>query len=509
MTERDKSLSFHWRAVDETWIDNLNLPTARSRKHELARSAIIVDAALSGIAEPDRWISYSRRHDWWNQGKRYRGSAFTYATVPPAVDELDRLGLVENQVAPPGSRGCQSRLRATPELIEAARPALVLPIMEAPTVIYDPFESIRLKNADGNLIDYGDTRRSETMRREMREINEALRATNVDLPAEHASREGPILRIGDQTLNQAVDVMHRVFSRGSFARHGRLYGPWWQGVPKILRPHLTINGETTVEGDYGNQHLRMLYAQEGVTLGNGDLYLVEDWPRDLVKRAVMALINAKGEAEAVRVICDHSDGSIALIGPGAHARARKLIEDIKRRHAPVAHRFHQDQGIRLMCLDSELVVSVLKAMRRQGVTVLPIHDSFISDDRYIGHLQDEMEAAWHHQIGQENPVISMSCAENVPHIPPGLVVVLPVGRTPDLFGGRPVPVSLGTWVGGSAPLEVRRFLRDELRDRQVRGADLARKLRISRSQLVNVLRGRFGTTPRVAEALKSWALEDR
>ncbi len=82
MIERDKPLSFHWRAVDETWIDDLSLPKPRSRKHDAARCAIIVDAALSGIAEPGRWISYSRRHDWWAQGKRYRGSAFTYATVP-------------------------------------------------------------------------------------------------------------------------------------------------------------------------------------------------------------------------------------------------------------------------------------------------------------------------------------------------------------------------------------------------------------------------------------------
>ncbi len=257
MIECDKPLSFHWRAVDETWIDDLSLPRSRSRKHDAARRAIILDAALTGIADPGRWISYSRRHDWWAQGKRYRGSAFTYATVPPAVDELGRLGLLYNQVAPPGSRGRQSCLRATAVLIEAARPALILPPAKAPTVIYDPGELIRLKDAGGSLIDYGGTRRSDAMRREMREINEALRATDIDLSAEDASREGPFLRIGDATLNQAVDVMHRVFSRGSFARHGRLYGPWWQGVPKNLRQHLTVNDESAVELDYGAQHLRM------------------------------------------------------------------------------------------------------------------------------------------------------------------------------------------------------------------------------------------------------------
>ena len=232
MIERDKPLSFHWRAVDETWIDNLGLPKPRSRKHDEARRAVIVDAALTGIAEPSRYISYSRRHDWWASGKRYRGSAFTSATVPNAVDELTGEGLLDSQVAPPGSRGWQSRFCATSALIAAARPALVLPATGAPTVIYDPGELIRLKDADGNLIDYEDTRRTDAMRCQMREINEALRATDVDLPAEGVSREGPFLRLGDAILNQAIDVMHRVFSRGSFALHGRAYGPWWQGVPK-------------------------------------------------------------------------------------------------------------------------------------------------------------------------------------------------------------------------------------------------------------------------------------
>jgi hypothetical protein len=505
---RDKPLCFHWRGNDEAWIEDLVQQRARSRNHDKARRAIILDAVLVGIAEPGRWISYSRRHDWWSTGQRYRGTAFTCATVSVSVDELHRLGLVESQVAAPRTRGWQSRLRATPALIEAARPALVFTPSGAPAVIYEPRELIRLKDANGTLIDYDDTRRRDAMRRELREDNEALRATDVDLPAEAAARDGSFFRIGGAVLNRGIDVMHRVFSRRSFAFNGRHTGPWWQGVPKDLRRHLTINGESTVELDYGGQHLRMLYAQEGVPLGDGDPYMIDGWERDLVKRTVMALINAGSEDAAVAVICDARKGPPTLTGPGAHAWARKLIEDIKRRHAPVAHRFHQDQGIRLMRQDSELVVAILRAMRRRGVVVLPIYDSFISDARHRDHLREEMEAAWHRQIGKEKPAISMLCAEDVPHIPPVVVVVVPVGL-PDLFGGRPVPEALLSWSGGAAPAEARRFLRDEIRDRHLCGADLARTVKISRPHLANVLNGRFGTTPRVAEALKSWALAGR
>ena len=90
----------------------------------------------------------------------------------------------------------------------------------------------------------------------------------------------------------------------------------------------------------------------------------------------------------------------------------------------------------------------------------------------------------------------------------GLVVVVSVGSG-DLFGGRPVPVGLGDWSSGIPPVEIRRFLRDEMHDRHVLGTDLAHEVGISRPQLVNLLLGRFGTTPRVAQALKRWALEGR
>lgn len=386
---------------------------------------------------------------------------------------------------------------------------MVLPATAAATVVYDPGELIRLKDSYDNLIDYDDTRSTEAMRRQLREVNKVLREADVDLPGQAAIREGPFLRIGDSILNLAMDVMHRVFSRGTFAFHGRLYGSWWQSIPKELRRHLIVNGEPTTELDYGAQHLRMLYAAEGAPLGSDDPYIIAAWPRNLVKRAVLALINARDEAKSIGVICDNRRGSSALTGPGAHARARKLFEDIKRRHAPVAHRFHRDEGIRLMRKDSELVVSILNAMYRRGIVVLPIHDSFVSGARFAGQLREEMEAVWHRQIGEENPSISLSCSESFPHNPPDLFVVLPVGRQLDLFGGRSVPDSFLSWSGGIASPASRRFLRDELRERQIRGSDLARELRISRPQLVNVLKGRYGTTPRVANALKSWALERR
>ena len=68
-----------------------------------------------------------------------------------------------------------------------------------------------------------------------------------------------------------------------------------------------------------------------------------------------------------------------------------------------------------------------------------------------------------------------------------------------LVGGRPLPRrALETWSSGFMPLAVRAYLRDEVKARGLRQSDVALSLGISRTQLVNILRGRFGAEPRGA-----------
>ena len=61
---------------------------------------------------------------------------------------------------------------------------------------------------------------------------------------------------------------------------------------------------------------------------------------------------------------------------------------------------------------------------------------------------------------------------------------------------------LTAWTNGAPPRLIRQTLSREMRDRGVRHRDLAEAIGLSRPQLTNVLRGRFGTTPAKVEALK-------
>jgi hypothetical protein len=179
--------------------------------------------------------------------------------VLPALGEVAAVGLLEHDRKPPGNLAWQSRFRATPKLLQTVK---IL------TLIYDPVELIRLKDHDEKLIDYRDTNNTISMRRRLEEINEALSAVELQLHAPNVKQDGVLLRVGDgHSLYPAMRTLYRVFNRSSFACGGRFYGPWWQQIPKEIRPNLLIDGEQSIEArlspapsQYGSRRLRRLWV---------------------------------------------------------------------------------------------------------------------------------------------------------------------------------------------------------------------------------------------------------
>jgi hypothetical protein len=70
---------------------------------------------------------------------------------------------------------------------------------------------------------------------------------------------------------------------------------------------------------------------------------------------------------------------VAFIGSQEALRAAsKLIADIKRVHAPIAHLFHKGMGLELQRRDSDMAVKVMLILRQAGIAVLP----FMTASRY-------------------------------------------------------------------------------------------------------------------------------
>jgi hypothetical protein len=158
----DWPLTFHWRGITPDQINVVGLPATGSSKRIAARCSILTDLVLARQAG-DRWVSYSRRRDHYSAGQRYRGTAYTYRSVVGTVSQLSDRELIEEQRARPGTRGWQSRMRATDRL--------VLGLGALAGLTYDPVETVRLKNANGQLVDYRDGPATRRMRGEIRQLN--------------------------------------------------------------------------------------------------------------------------------------------------------------------------------------------------------------------------------------------------------------------------------------------------------------------------------------------------
>ena len=514
--DRDYPLTFDWRPVSPNAFEGLHLPPAGSKALAIARVQIITVAFVVGRVDPKQWLSYSRRKEFYAERRgRYWPETYTYSTVVPTVDQLTALGLLENEIMPPGNLGWQSRFKASPELMKQ--------LNEAPlAVIHYPHEVIILRDRQGNLIDYRETERSSRWRRNVQELNNAIMSEAIGLRG-NPIHEGDPLLVGKVSIGAASNQLHRVFNRNSFSLGGRFYGGWWQNIPSECRRDITINGLPTIELDYPRLHPTLLYAEVGGPM-YGDPYDLANWPRGLVKIAFNTLVNADTREAALRSIAH------GISGQGAYAKAKSLIGDIEAKHPLIAPMFGSGAGLRLMRRDSDMAEALMLRLLKRGVVALPIHDSFIVPDRNWekGELMEGMAQSLHKAV-QNGARSSIGYLKSVPqygaHLLPSagaqpssaqglpvgsIVVFFPELQQRNLFGPNSiaVPVSdvLG-WRGGVAPMGIRLALRHEMRRRGLQHADLAQRIGISRPHFENILQGRYGTSPKVAAHVREFLID--
>jgi hypothetical protein len=358
---------------------------------------MILAEALLG-AQNGQGVSYSRRKVFYSTGKRYRAPAHTYVTVLGSVDELMQQGWLFGHRVAPNNRGWQSSFCATQELIAAAQDLAADPTFEVR-------EPIRLKDDADDLVDYPETRETLRIRRALDPINAYLKELRIELPG--VTRQGQHLRVGDsQILPIPGNGLQRIFSRGSFGCHGRAYG-WWQNIPKNVRGGLLIDGEATAEVDYTALHPAILYCKRGLKF-DGDAYEIDNFPRDQVKLGFNIAVNARTRGSAVGALAD--DAGIS------RANAAQLLGAIEKRHKPISEAFGSDAGVRLMRIDSELILGALRASNDYGFGALPVHDSLIAPARFIDLAAEKMVESFETLVGRANPCEIKIKGKKVPHM---------------------------------------------------------------------------------------------
>jgi hypothetical protein len=434
---RDRALTLNWRPSEPGAYDRLGLPDLNSANAMKAREHIITEALVAG----SQWTSYSRQRDYYAAHKRYWCVTYSYRAIIPAVDQLAKEGAIEHAKMPPGHRGYQSRFRASTALLAELREIKPL---------YEPLEIILLRDADGNLADYRDNRKTRAMRSRLRDINAGLASQQIALDG-RIIREGDILDNGGRARAQ----LHRVFNRSDFELGGRFYGAHWQNIGN--RHQITINGLGTVEQDYAGIHIRLLYQEAGKEM-HGDPYDVDGWPRKQAKLALLIGINARSTTSTIRALADALRGSPGISDPFAAAKA--LLKAVKARHPDIAYAFGSDAGVRLMNKDAEIAERVMMEMvQATGIVPLAIHDSFIVPTNQEDRLVESMERA----LNDENSLVGTppNFATSQPHdfTNETSQVYLQYGTAPGEGGGGPLPPPGGgggdagggrAWVVGGA-----------------------------------------------------------
>ena len=411
---------------DRYILDNdLSVPSNRGRSSNQSPKnqfkVLLLDLYVCWTEDPDKYIGISLGNKHWKPTSRYN-SLHLSKKIKLFLVWLVSKGLVEHRPhwhsLESSVNNRSSRYRASDSLIQIFK---CVGFCSHDIGVYEGRETVILKavveSADLDddqksvPIEYEDTDYTRHIRSQLSKYNALLNETHVDI----ATLEEPIVKFvirrgnrkGQSTtlqINQSNKFVRRIFSRGSWECHGRIYGGWWQQVSSDIRSRIFINGNPTVEVDFKAMHISLLNAQTGAAVVydpykvSSDVFpevdrgTVRSWNKSLV----LAAINAKDRKSAY--------GAFRKNAPTGSAEKRlKDLQLSRLLDAFIANNPHltefvcSDQGIKLMNKDSHIAADIIGTLTAKKIPVLTIHDSFIVERHHFAELRLAMiEASLKH-----------------------------------------------------------------------------------------------------------------
>jgi hypothetical protein len=259
------------------------------------------------------------------------------------------------------------------------------------------------------------------MEQSVAELNEFVKAIELHLEGPDVRRTVNHLIVGGAYFRPTPPALYRVFNRGSFSLGGRSYG-WWQALPKAHRQALLINGEPAVEPDFRQMHPAILYALRGLRLDH-DPYETGIFSRQEGKLAFNVALNAASLQGAIAALSNKNDWVLS------REETARLIHELKRRNPGIADALHADQGVRLMRLDSEIMMLVMRCCMKEKIAALPVHDSVLTPARHGLRVAAIMEESAARVLKVGKPCLVSLPASFVPHMP--YQPVQPIQPVPD------------------------------------------------------------------------------
>jgi len=358
---------------------------------------IVLDLYVAHTADPSQYISYPRNHNEL-KNNRYNKLFIKPDLLAKMVDWFINLGYVNNKLGHYfDASKRQSRIRATDKLISLIKDEFkVSPLMVKQ---YEDMETICLRDNQKKKIEYEDTSETNLMRKRLRYINDLLDRTLINLYMPdveitnlmHRMVTGDVeSEIEHEEPRGAIDYnrrhLYRIFNNGSFGQGGRFYGGWWQGIPREYRKYIKINRMLTVEADFSGMHINLLYMLKDREMPYDDPYSLEGMPdrsREVVKRSLLTIINAKNRPSALKAIRQQiREKKLTL--PAGIGKIEEIIDPFVEKHQAISEFFFSGYGVYLQKWDSMIAEEIMLTLAQKGIPALPLHDSFI-----VSHPQEK------------------------------------------------------------------------------------------------------------------------
>lgn len=320
---------------------------------------------------------------------RYYRQAQPQEVLLKVVDELESLGLITRQRG--SRRGGRTTIWPTFSLAQGLAPEGVpLPLTRlsgAEAIILKAPEPTTSKRRHWEkkpkvLVEYEDTDETRLMRTEMAAINTALGSVDIKFDG----KRQPLVH-----LTRRFQIEHPQ-DPPRFDRHGRLYDGFWEYLRKEQRGRITIDGHPVAEADFSGFFVQACYAEAGIELPPGDPYSVDGLAREDTKAAMSALLCKNGPMRQLPESLEH----LRLAG----WTGRKVQEAMSRKHPAIAHLFGHGTGMKLMFIESSIMVEVLLRLISRGVAALPLHDGLIAQSRCIEECAATMAEVSEHVLGK-------------------------------------------------------------------------------------------------------------
>lgn len=169
---------------------------------------------------------------------------------------------------------------------------------------------------------------------------------------------------------------------------------------------IKIAGEEIANVDYSSLFPRLAYARAQSKQPNGDLYDVtgDGTCRDGWKVLISAMLFARKPLGGWPTDAREEFPS--------GMKLRDAIEAIKRKHAPIAKLFERGLGFQLMRHKSDLLVSVVTALFKNGITALPLHDSVLVARSHAEKAKTFMEQEFMHCTGSARAFVKVDIKPN-------------------------------------------------------------------------------------------------